>query len=379
MIGLLASACILVSCTSTPPVGSIQRNKEAVPFRVKTFGPDEVKLLDGPFKHAMELDMKVLLNYEPDRMLSKFNKEAGLTPKAEHYHGWEDGTIAGHTLGHYLSACALMYKSTGDKRSLDRVNYIVNELAIVQDANDKKLFVAQYIASELDWKDKGLKLTQRTDYPEEQGTTLEFECKEPVKLNLQIRYPYWAKNGMIVKVNGRKINVKTKPSSFVPVYRTWKNGDKVEVSFPFSLRLEAMPDDSTRVAIMYGPLVLARELGPVDNPDTASPMFVPVIMSESRIPSDWLSPVEAKANTFQMKGVGKPKDVELMPFYAVHDIRYSIFWDIFTQDAWDKRQKEYKNELARKAAVDARTIDFIQPGEMQPERKHNFNIPLLQT
>jgi hypothetical protein len=239
-------------------------------------------------------------------------------------------------------------------------------------ANDKELFVSQFIASELNWSGKGLKLTQKTGFPDEQGTSLEFECKEPVKLNLQIRYPYWAKTGMTVKVNGRKVSITSQPSSFVSLFRTWKNGDKVEVTFPFSLRLEAMPDDSTRVAIMYGPLVLAGELGPVDNPEASSPMFVPVIMSESHNPSDWLLPVAGKANTFMMNGVGKPEDVELKPFYATHDMRYTIFWDLFTQSTWDKRQDEYKNEMARKLAVEARTIDFVQPGEMQPERNHNF-------
>jgi len=133
-----------------------------------------------------------------------------------------------------------------------------------------------------------------------------------------------------------------------------------------------MPDDSSRVAIMYGPLVLAGDLGAIDNAEAASPMFVPVIMSESRNPSDWLKPVDGKANTFLMSGVGKPKDVELKPFYNVHDVRYSIYWDIFTQSAWDKRQEDYQNELARKAAIESRTIDFVQPGEMQPERNHNF-------
>jgi hypothetical protein len=95
-------------------------------------------------------------------------------------------------------------------------------------------------------------------------------------------------------------------------------------------------------------------------------------MTESRNPSEWLVAVKDKPNTFMMKGVGKPKDVELIPFYAVHDIRHTIFWDIFTQESWNKRQEDYKNELARKAAIESRTIDFVQPGEMQPERDHNF-------
>jgi uncharacterized protein len=663
-IGWIAALILLISCNSTPPEGSVKGPKEAVAFRVKTFGLDEVKLLDGPFKHAMELDGKVLLNYEPDRLIAKFYTEAGLTPKAEHYHGWEDGTIAGHSLGHYLSACALMYKSTGDQRFLERVNYIVDELAIVQEANkngfigafpdgrrimeeevakgnirsqgfdlngiwvpwytihknmaglrdayqlcgnrkaldverklgdwtgmitsglndeqlqlmlrcehggmlevladlsadtgekkymdyamhfyhkaildsltagidilpgkhgntnipkliglarryeltgdtanrkaseffwervvnhhsyvtgghgnneyfgkpdqlrnrlsqgttetcnvynmlkltghlfqwnaapaeadfyeralfnhilssqhpengrviynlalkmggykeyqeyedftccvgtgmenhakygeniyyanDQELFVAQFIASELNWGARGIKLTQTTGYPVEQGSTLTFECSEPVKLNLQIRYPYWALSGIDVKVNGKKVRVTGQPSGFIGIYRTWKTGDQVEISIPFSLRLETMPDDTNRIAILYGPLVLAGQLGPVDNPEASSPMFVPVILSESRNPSDWLTPVPGKANAFVMNGVGKPNDVELIPFHAIHDIRHSIYWDLFTKESWDKKQEEYKDEQARKAAVEARTVDFVQPGEMQPERDHNF-------
>ena len=110
----------------------------------------EVKLLDGPFKHAMELDVKTLLNYEPDRLLAKFYTEAGLKPKAEHYMGWENEMLAGHSLGHYLSACSMMYQTTGDTLFLKRVNYIVDELGKLQEAdgdgyigaftNGKKIF-----------------------------------------------------------------------------------------------------------------------------------------------------------------------------------------------------------------------------------------------
>ncbi|MFA6798769.1 MAG: beta-L-arabinofuranosidase domain-containing protein, partial [Bacteroidales bacterium] len=134
--GLLYGVIILITAScNQAPVGSIKIENEVVTVRAKGFSLDQVNLLSGPFLHAMELDQAVLLNYEPDRMLSKFYSEAGLTPKAEHYHGWEDATISGHTLGHYLSACALMYSSTGDDAFLERVNYIVDELKVVQDAN----------------------------------------------------------------------------------------------------------------------------------------------------------------------------------------------------------------------------------------------------
>src|ERR1044072_3900565 len=84
---------------------------EAQEFRL-----EDVRLLDGPFKNAMMRDAAFLLRLDADRVMSGFRKEAGLKPKAEAYGGWESMTIAGHSLGHYLSACALMFAATGDVR-----------------------------------------------------------------------------------------------------------------------------------------------------------------------------------------------------------------------------------------------------------------------
>ena len=95
--------------TTTAVNDRIQREAQA--FRL-----EDVRLLAGPFKHAMMRDAEYLLRLDADRLLSGFRKEAGLKPKAEAYGGWESMTIAGHSLGHYLSACALMFASTGDAR-----------------------------------------------------------------------------------------------------------------------------------------------------------------------------------------------------------------------------------------------------------------------
>ena len=107
-------------------------NNEKLPCKVFPFELTDVTLLDGPFKRATELNKKSLLSYEPDRFLAKFRSEAGLKPKAEPYQGWEAETIAGHSLGHYLSGCALMYQSTYDSRFIERVTYIVDELEACQ-------------------------------------------------------------------------------------------------------------------------------------------------------------------------------------------------------------------------------------------------------
>jgi DUF1680 family protein len=638
--------------------------KEVISFRALPFNLTDVKLLDGPFLHATQLDVKTLLNYDPDRLLSKFYSEAGLKPKADHYMGWENESLAGHSLGHYLSACSMMYQTTGDKQFLDRVNYIAGELKLIQDADDKgyigafpkgkkifeeeiakgvirsqgfdlngiwspfytehkmmaglrdayrlcgntvalevekrfagwldgivsplndeqiqkmllcehggisetladlyadtndekylriskifyqkafldplkegkdilpgkhcntnipklialariyeltgdtadrsaaeffwktvvyhhsyvtggngneeyfgpenklrnrlgegttescnvynmlklsehlfeweassqvadfyeralfnhilssqnpvtgnvtynlsldmggfkafqdpfeftccigsgmenhskygeniyyhnenELFIFQYIASELTWKERGIILTQNTSFPEEQGTNFEFKCINPVTLTVQIRYPSWAKNAIEIKVNGNRIKVTNQPGSFIPVKRTWITGDKIEVNIPFSLRLESMPDDSNRVAVMYGPLVLAGDLGNVNDAASKDALFVPVMMTDNRDPSSWIKPVEGKPNTFITFNTGRPRDVELKPFYSIYNRRYSIYWDLFNEHDWDVKKTEYNAEQLRNKKLKEAEIDFVQPGEMQPERNHNF-------
>jgi len=98
------------------------------------FEVGEVELLSGPFRHAQDLDAAYLLRLEPDRLLHNFHKFAGLEPKGKIYGGWESMGIAGHSLGHYLSAASRMYKALGDERFLQRVSYIVDELARCQQA-----------------------------------------------------------------------------------------------------------------------------------------------------------------------------------------------------------------------------------------------------
>ena len=123
----LCISLFLSACSSQVITNQEGASSAVIPFSLK-----DVKLLDGPFKHATELNVKSLLNYDPDRLLARFRIEAGLKPKAGPYGGWEAQSLAGHSLGHHLSACALMYQSTGNELFNERANYIVSELAEVQ-------------------------------------------------------------------------------------------------------------------------------------------------------------------------------------------------------------------------------------------------------
>ena len=90
------------------------------------FALGEVRLLDGPFKHAQDLNLKVLLQYDADRLLEPFLREAGLPPKGEPFTNW-DG-LSGHVGGHYLSALAIHYAATGNAECKRQMDYMLSEL-----------------------------------------------------------------------------------------------------------------------------------------------------------------------------------------------------------------------------------------------------------
>jgi DUF1680 family protein len=105
---------------------------ESEPGRVRPFPLNVVRLRPSLFRNAVQTNASYLQQLSPDRLLHNFHKFAGLEPKAPVYGGWESDTIAGHTLGHYLSALSLTYAQTGDAEYQQRVDYIVAELAACQ-------------------------------------------------------------------------------------------------------------------------------------------------------------------------------------------------------------------------------------------------------
>jgi uncharacterized protein len=661
---------VIIACVSLLLFASGTNADPKTPVRDRirreahAFDLSDVRLLDGPFKKAMQLNSAYLLRLEPDRLLSWFRKEAGLKPKGEVYGGWEARGIAGHSLGHYLTACALTFASTGDERFRDRVDYIVNELELCQrengdgyvaaipngkkifrevaagdirsqgfdlnggwvpwytlhkvfagllDANqycgntkalnvavrlgdwahntlsqlteeqfqrmlacehggmneslaelyartgnekylrlsrrfhhkavleplarredqlqgkhantqipkliglarryeltldaadktaaeffwdrvvhhhsyvtggnsdgehfgppdklndrlshnttetcntynmlkltrhlfewhasaeyadyyeralynhilasqnpedgmvcyyvplksgarktystpfdsfwccvgsgienhskygdsiyfhsDDALWVNLFIPSELSWREKGLSLRQETRYPDTDTVSLTFKATRPVTLALRLRYPSWATQGFELSVNGRMEKVNARPGSFVEVRRRWRTGDRVEMKMPMSLRLEALPDNPNRAAVLYGPTVLAGELGTKDESGIAGLLLVPALITEHRPLAEWIKPIAGQPATFSSVGVGRPRDVKLSPFYRMHGSSYVVYWDLFTPQEWVVREADYRAELERVRRLEALTVDFAQPGEMQPERDHNM-------
>ncbi len=122
---------------------------EKVSMQARPFPLGSVQLLDGPFRQAMLLDQKFLLSIDTDRLLHNFRVNAGLASSAKPLGGWEapDVELRGHSLGHYLSACALMYASTGDARFKDKADAVVAELAKIQQALPARGMHAGYLSA----------------------------------------------------------------------------------------------------------------------------------------------------------------------------------------------------------------------------------------
>ena len=639
-------------------------NVEAFPFSVK-----EVRLLDGPFKTAMDADARYLLLIEPDRLLSEFRAHAGLKPKAEKYGGWESSGLAGHTLGHYLSACSMEYAATGDIRFRDRVNYMVGELALCQkargtgyigaipredtlwaevaagkirshgfdlngawspwytvhkvmaglldawlyadnaqalqlergmadwaggivgglsdsvrqrmlaceyggmnevlantfaitgdrkylqlsydfydkrildslalgldnlsgkhsntqipkvigsarryeltaDEHDKRiaesfwsivvsghtyatggnsdyeylgqpgrlndeltdnttetcntynmlkltrhlfawhpsaalmdyyeralynhilasqdhrdgmmcyfvplrmgghkeysdsfhtftccvgsgmenhvkygegiysrgadgsLYVNLFIASRLNWKERGVRIEQRSGIPSGDRVVLTVtEARAGERWVMRIRRPYWVNGRMVVRVNGKMQKTPIGYDGYAMIKRAWKKGDRVVVELPENFHSESIPDNSSRVALFYGPVLLAGELG-TREPDPVS--GIPVLVAASADPNRWLRRVPGDSLAFRTAGAGQPADITLVPFNRTGGEYYSVYWDLFTPQRWANQQEKYKADRLAAQELEDRTVDRLRIGEMQPERDHGFAGEHLQ-
>ena len=259
-----------------------------------------------------------------------------------------------------------------------------------------KLWVNLFAPSTAEWQAVGVKLAMETDFPEGESATLKFTAASPVEFTLALRRPFWAGEGFMIKINNEPVAPELiaapradaggrrggpvpapKTSSFIELKRAWKSGDTVTLTLPKTLRLEPLPDNPRRVAILWGPLVLAGDLGPEeDRPGrrgkSASMDAVPVFVAAERPVTEWLKPVPDKPGAFRTEGVGKDREVDFVPFYRLHRRTYSVYWDLFTPLEWDKRAAEIAAERERQRKLEAATVGFAQPGEMQAERDANM-------
>lgn len=251
-----------------------------------------------------------------------------------------------------------------------------------------QLYVNLFIPSTLNWREKKIKLRQETTFPDAEQTILHIEKGGDFTLNL--RYPGWvAAKALAVWVNDKAIKVNAGPGQYVQIKRHWRAGDKVRITLPMHTRLESMPDQSPYYAVVHGPIVLAAKTQPFPTeklqyfadesrmghiaqgqlcPLDAAPTFV----TDDKDFVKKITPVKGRPLTFRAPVMTQDKEhfVELIPFFRLHESRYTLYWPMASKTEFNQWQAANSAKEQTRLALDAMTIDEVNPGQQQPESDH---------
>src|SRR2546430_7332957 len=166
---------------------------------------------------------------------------------------------------------------------------------------------------------------------------------------------------------------------------SWRAGDAGEAPLPWWRRRGPAPDTPRRASILWGPLVLAGDVGPErararGEGEAVQPQpIVPVFVAAEQPVASWVKPVGEAPVRFRTDGVGRQpdagartQDVDLVPFYRLHRRTYATYWDLFTPAEWEEQKARYVAEAERQRRLEAATVAWLQPGEGGFERQFNY-------
>jgi len=252
------------------------------------------------------------------------------------------------------------------------------------------LFINLFVASELNWKEKSVKVKQETRFPDEEQTVLTISTGSPSRFKLLIRHPWWVPADKLkIVVGNDTLPSKSQPSAYYEIDRTWDDDETVvTVLLPMHTVVEEMPNVPEFVALMHGPILLGAK---TENRDLtglvadegrwghiASGSLYPLnsapilIGNRTRIPQKLV-----RSNTEQLSftateliGNWTGPQLILEPFFRIHDSRYMIYW---------ATEASSNNNEEKELILDRRTIDRVAPGEQQPEVDHQLQSSNSQT
>ena len=260
------------------------------------------------------------------------------------------------------------------------------------------LYVNLFVASELNWREKGLTLRQETEFPYAETSRITITNGKG-QFPILVRYPGWVKPGSFsVKVNGQDVDIITGPSSYVTIERKWKKGDIIDITFPMHNSVKYLPNVPQYIALMHGPILLGMKTGTEDLAHLvaddsrfgqyASGKKLPIneapILINDNIDAiaEQLTTIDSRPLHFMLEtkvvNGDTNKAYELQPFFEIHDSRYMIYWLALSEQSY----KGYLDGLAKaeqeRQALEARTVDKVQPGEQQPETDHQMETDQSQ-
>lgn len=260
------------------------------------------------------------------------------------------------------------------------------------------LGVNLFVPSKLNWREKGVTVEQITDFPSSENSKIVVRTSKPKKFTLKVRVPGWTADGaMMASVNGKAVSGNAAPSSWMCITRKWKDGDVVDLSMPFDIALEPLPNAPQYVAIMRGPVLMAANVGDddlygllSDDGRWAHIAHGPLksLFSEPFMIGDReeilaklraMKPVAGKESAFVVEDLftipdldadGATRPITLQPFASLHDCRYAMYWPMMTKAEYADFRQKVKAKEAETMRLDAITVDAVTLAEQQPEVDH---------
>lgn len=251
------------------------------------------------------------------------------------------------------------------------------------------LYVNLFVASELNWKEKGIKLRQETGFPYSESSKITL-TEGKGKFTMLVRYPGWVKPGEFsVTVNGEQVPLISGPSSYVAIDRKWKKNDVIELTFPMHNSVKYLPNVPQYIALMHGPIMLGMKTGTEDmahliaddsrfgqyaSGKKLSTDQAPILINNDiESIANQLQPIPGKPLHFTLTTrMENPIHNELQPFFEIHDSRYMMYWLALSEDNYKGHLAQLAKAEQERQALEASTIDKVQPGEQQPETDHRM-------
>lgn len=253
-------------------------------------------------------------------------------------------------------------------------------------AEDDALYVNLFVASELNWKDRKMVIRQQTAFPYAETSVVEV-AKGKGTFILKVRKPSWCEN-FTVKGVGFDADSYGE-NGFVCMKRKWKKGDQVKISMPMHAYIKPMINVPQYVAIMYGPILLGMKTGTEDMRSLIAddsrfgqyaggkklaldeaPILLPKHLDDI---AKNLKPVPGKPLHFKLAThMENTIDGELQPFFEIHDSRYMMYWLALGENDYKAYMQKLADEEKARQALEARTVDKVNPGEQQPETDHRM-------
>ncbi len=245
---------------------------------------------------------------------------------------------------------------------------------------EKRLFVHLFISAEASYDNDQMVIKQQTAFPYQPSTTITIEKASSEVKQIAIRKPSWFSDEPTLKINGKEVNA-VEDEGYLIIEHIWQNGDQITYDLPLDLYRYHAKDDKKKQVIMYGPIVLAGALGRDNFPETDildnhlalnnHPLIdVPTLVTDRPL-NDWIKAKDKEKLLFETEAIGQPghQRVQLKPFYDIHHERYTIYWNIMSEQEF----KEFGDEeRKRKAREQKMIVDEVTPNEQQPEVDHNM-------